>query len=299
MGSRCTRRTAGFASVMLVSFAMASAAAAFPLAFVVDPLQSRVSLAASTSLTFGFPPPLGLSTAAIKAQQQAGGVLGGTLPGGSTSDGLETALSGSIAAELVPGSTLAFDPLGTSVVPLPSGIWRPGLPAEPNLPASAQLAASFRAAVLGLVVSVAIRDAVLTLGPGGGALSPIGAGSFEIGGPFSVSLRSGLLDYTANAAGVGGRVALHAVAVSAPGNGQLDDLGGGAWRLTLPLSVAVLVPAAAFDGLLPVNSLSLSFEGQIVADAVVPEPASALLLGAGLATLARMRRGAVRGDPRW
>lgn len=299
MQSRCTRNAAGLAGLVLVSFGLASAAAAFPLTFVLNSAQSRISVAATSSLSFGFPPPLGLSTAAIKTQAQAGGVLGGVLPDGSTSDGLRTALSGSIAAELEPGSILGFDPLGTSVVPLPSGTWRPGLPGEPNVPASAQLAAEFRAAVFGLVVSVAIRDAALTLGPGAGALSALGAGSFEVAGPFSIGLRSALLDYKANAAGVGGRVAMHDVAESTPGDGRLDDLGGGAWRLTLPVSLTVLVPAAAFDDLLPVESLSLSLDGQIVADAVVPEPAPALLLGAGLAALARLRRDAVRGGRPW
>jgi len=267
-----------------VGVGLLSALPAAGLTFSVDPTRSTLSVSGEATFDLGLGPPEvnAITSQLASAGAVAAGAVGAVLPDGSTSDGLTTALSGSLEAS-VQGDQVAL--AGASFSLATSGSWLPqdafgGVGGV----APGQLAGRFSETfgAIGVFRGLELELAAVVLETsvlGGGALD-FGAGSV---GSYRAS--AGQLDFLTSGGGSSAIVPQVFVAASLVG-GSLTPVGGGVLELRLPVSLAL--PLSQSDlGLAFPASLDLTLTGEIVAlSTVIPEPGTGLLVALGLAGLA-------------
>lgn len=304
------RKWARYASIGLVAgLALQGApdeARATAVRFYVSPFESRVTLGGGLLVDFG---GAGSPVFVPFAAQVSGGGAGGTpLSGGPASDGLTTSVSGQLNPELNLAASPSSIQLRTrfELTPGTSGSWLPGSPADPAAPAPAQIGLSFADAGLGLSGRAALRDAAFVLESGVLLMQQAPAGHYRFPVPLAPGLpvpsvtwrlAAGVFDYETNLPGLSGRAFLPELSVQASlDDATLDVLAGGLQRLVIPVDLTIAIAPDLLGIAVPVTLL-LDLSGEVVAydQAVVPEPASAGLLAAGLVALAARARSGRRG----
>lgn len=287
----------------LATFALlvpGAATAAF-LDLYVDPEQSRIELV-SGSFDVLLAPGLNVVLAA-EAQTGVAGTVPGTLPGGGTSDGLETSLSGTILAEIDSFSTqLEVHTTSTTVDADHSGVWAPG-PAGAAGVAAADLAFQVQDVVLGLDVVTALRDVQIALGSTF-SLTPDGPDAWIASGWLEIYLASGTVDYDSAMPGLTGTGVLQPGRAVGYGtyvaDGRYEIVEPGLTRLTLPFSTGPIVFLADEGGTAIPATVTGSIQGTVVAQSQpLPEPTVGAglfsgVLGIGWMARRRRRREALR-----
>jgi hypothetical protein len=207
---------------------------AAPLTFVVDSSNSSLNLSGDVG--------------GSSIQQQGSGSL-------------TTHYSGTIAAVWDhAASTISFVPAGSDAVAANSGNWQPSAGGG-----SGSAAANYggQATVVIVTAQAAIRELHASLATGT-PLSLGGSGPYTFASTQTFSVTHGFIDYNAGIFGTGradisGNSAINASSTS----GTLEDLGGGAYRLTMPIDVTL---TATFSG----QTMHLHIQGTIVANATSP-----------------------------
>jgi len=263
----------------------------------IDPFRSQVTLASGSQSVLPLPQNFsgfGFGDQVLTHVAQPG-LPAGQLPNGSASDGRTAALGGLLRVDVgdpdAP-SQIRFVRESSSILLLPSGSWRPGVP--PGLATSvapAALALRLENVVLGLATETALRDAALSVAStSGAALAATGpdAWNFPAGctGPTpscpELRFEEAIFDAAVNGGVVLRRGFRSPAAFRNPAGvqGTLTREASGELELTMPIDVTV--PIAASDVNDPFGTLhTLVLSGQLVA---VPEPSAAALgLGALLA----------------
>jgi hypothetical protein len=277
--------------------------------YTIDPVQSIVTVESSTQLRidlFGLVPTIDLP---ILSQEGAGGT-GGTLPDGSSSDGLRAALTGQllvdVQGDLSNPTSLQILSRRTSIRLEDSGTWLPGLPGAPSQAAPGGLALRFEEPSFGLTGMAALRGFELTASHSSvQSLGPLGDGLFS----FSLGLFSlnpvpvdGVLDFQTSLPGSSqaGRAALFPTSSASVSfdatEGQLLQQPAGGREITVPLTGSVFLAAQDFIAGIPWG-LTLDLSGQLVATnaAFVPEPSPDWAFAAALLPLVWLeRRGRLR-----
>lgn len=276
----CTRAPLLLIAVLLV----AAPAAATPVSFSIDPVQSNVSLSGAVSIDFGLSG--GPIVMPLGSQVGLPGVAGDVLPSGVTSDGLVTFLTGQLETDLDLGAgTLDLLP-GSTATPGNSGSWLQGYPTL-STPSPAQMAAAFADPGLGVSGSAALREVELVLSASVLSLDPLGGGAFALAAGSSGvwTLSAGFLDQYINL-GTPGRIALEPqFSVADLAGATLTPVGGNAYQLTMPVNLSFTLNADDFGIAFPLF-LDVQVGGTVVATGtIVPEPSTAALLGLGLAGL--------------
>jgi len=276
---------------VILGLAAARPAAAFFGKFAIDPVQSTIQIVPGSGSRL----TLQVGTATNLAVPLAAPTTGtpGTLPDGSTSDGLRTSLGGNLFID-VSDTLSTLELIGRrAVVQLQtSGSWLPGPPTATATPTAGQLAIALSDAMTGLIGNVVIRQGVMSAGSGGVALpltAGAAAGTFHfpagcaVGACAKLRVEDAIADASSNQ-GFGSRLGVprRAPVGNASGTvGTLQSLGGGQFKVTLPINVAVTLTNGDIGGGLPL-SLDLALTGQIVA---VPEPSAVALGAMALGTL--------------
>ncbi len=277
------------AGAIAVSLAAAAPARALVENYFVAPGESHVELGAGSGFTIDLG---GGNTSFAPFTSQLGIVLGATgqvLPGIGASDGLQTSLGGQLRAD-VTATTIAIQRGGTAIVPAASGTWAPGIPATPDVLAAAPFGVAF-ASQLGFTGTAAVRGTAFTLNALPVTLTPQTATSWRFDVYPLFSLLGGVVDFDTDLAGVSGRGFLDPSQQIFPGvqSGFLEELGGGARRLTLPFDISFTVGSDDL-GNFPLEA-TLVLSGRIVAyNRAVPEPSTAVLVALGGITLGLARR---------
>lgn len=271
----------------------------------IDPFRSQIALAPGSQSVLPLPQlgSLGFGDQVLAHVAQPG-LPAGQLPNGSASDGRSAALGGLLRVDVgdpdAP-SQIRFVRESSSILLLPSGSWRPGVPpALATNVAPASLALRIENAVLGVATETALRDAALSVASASGAaLAATGpnAWNFAAGcaspAPSCPELRfeEAIFDAAVNGGMVLPRGFRSPASFRSPGGtqGTLTRDASGELELTLPIDVTVPIAAADLND--PFGTMhTLVLSGQLVA---VPEPsATALGIGAllALAALGACRR---------
>ncbi len=268
--------------------------------FSVDPAQSFIEIDATSVATLEFMGVVMAVDMPLESQVGAGGIA-------TTSNGLRASLTGHILVDIPIGggaATLEIVDRRSSVRLVDSGIWLPGLPGSPAIPAPGGLAANVESVAYMLSISAAIRNAEFSLGHGGlpEFLTDLGAGlfSFPIGYDMTLPVEpvDGVLDIEGMPAILGmmtsGWTSLNLALSDAPTlasmQGTLLEQPGGGRQITIPLGASLVLTDDTFAMGLPL-SISLDLTGQIVATnaTFVPEPSAVLGCLAALGTLAALR----------
>ncbi len=269
---------------LLVTVPGVASAQSTTRAFVLDPARSRLTIdAVGTLLDLEWSSLFG-----VLPMPLASPGVGDPLPGGGTSDGLTTSVSGSLMA-VIGSSDLSIIARRTTLSLDTSGTFLPGLPNSPETAAPADLALIGTDSILGIMLNGAIRDAVATFGLATTALAGDFPKTFDAATTSSAILLSGSYDSDANLVALAGRSALPAL--SAPNTataGVLRDLGDDMLEIEIPLDITLALALDEIGGGLPFSA-SLHLTGQLVAISV-PEPSAALLACAAFASLALLKR---------
>lgn len=174
---------------------------------------------------------------------------------------LTSSLSGVIVADWdLDGLTIAFDQPGTSLSPRVTGNWQPN---PDGTPGSAPAEYGGKVTILLFTAEVALRNlmaAVSTANP----LPLSGTGPYSFPSAEVLTILGGSADYNAGLIGSGTKDLSGLSAPNAtPNPGTFEDLGTGAYRLTIPISLTLQEP---IENLVA----TLHIDGQIVATAVLP-----------------------------
>jgi len=274
----------------------------------VDPLRSTIALVAGSQSSLPLPQDFsgfGFGTVVMPHQPSSTGT-GGTLPDGSSSNGLRTSLSGFVVIDLdSPPSLLQIKRQSSSIDFDNSGTWLPGLPGTPTAAAPGEIAVEFGDTALASTWNGVLRDVSLSVSTEGvaSALTPTAANTWSF--PAGCNLPLGTcpvfrieesnLDASNSPGGGMGRLGFRSPGPAAnPAGNQatLVQRPDGKFELTIPIAfTSTIDPFALNDPLGTTHTLVWS--GQIVA---VPEPRSdalacvALAVLAGLAGLRRVGR---------
>ena len=220
------------------------APAAQAIGFTIDPASSTLSLS-------------GTLVTPLVSQSVA--------PQGAGS--LTTSFSGSINTLVdFAASSILFREAGTSVDAAVSGDWSP-LQGGGAGAASADYGGQFNALVD--TVFVAIRNMIGTLSTAA-PLSLTGTGATtNFDSTQQLRFTSGTADFLApgllaSTIGSGSVSLVNLTAANTAGDGSLEDLGSGSYRLTVPILVSVATDVA------PGDTVTLTMQGTIVANATVP-----------------------------
>jgi hypothetical protein len=208
-------------------------------------------------------------------------------------------VSGTLATDYIEGGSLDFVS-GSSIVALNSGNYRPNPAAfnpsatDTNNPDGIYTNAATAAGVFGgklvaldlssaAFAYLAFRNVNLAIDS---SVMPFVGNTFNTAAGLSFGIASAGLDID----GVGvilpeniipdaRNTPVSSIAANANPNGTLADLGGLNRRITIPINVPLLIN---FEG----STLNATLTGQIVANAVVPEPSTLMMAGIGLLSLA-------------
>ncbi len=272
-----------------VILAMPGVAVALPFELVVDPARSSIEILASSTATVD----LGTGSPQVVPVGPGAGA-GGPLPGGGTSSGLRTSLSGTVVADITP-TTIGFPRLLGELRIDDSGSWLPG---GGGTPEPGQLALSLDAG--SLQVTTAMRDAaaVYTAGPvpyanaGSGLFSFVPVGFFALDEAVLSTSMTGAPDFSSPFTGAG-------VLFGTANTGSIRLLPGGGIEVVVDLQTQLLLNAAQLGSPVPID-VTLDVSATIVASqAVAPEPSGVGLVAVALlATAARSRHAFRRGRPR-
>jgi len=232
------------------------------------------------------------------------GVRNLTGSGSSWTIGSTASVSGTLATDYIEGGSLDFVP-GSNIVALNTGNYRPNpavfspSAAGPGNPTGIYLGNSTAPGVFGAkLVAVDVFGATVAylafrnvnLGIDSGAMPFVG-NTFNT----AVGLNFGIASAGLDIDGIGLLIPeniipdalnnpIASIAANAHPNGTIADLGGLNRRITIPINVPLLLN---FEG----STLNATLTGQIVANAVVPEPTTLMMAGIGLLTLTfRARR---------
>jgi hypothetical protein len=258
--------------------------------FTIDPIQSFLEVNTTVSgMRFSVPGPFEDLFVAT-APQSGPGITGGTLPGGTPTNGTRGPLSGQVTVELRP--TQATFVTSASLVQIGSvGTFAPGRAASRLTPAPANLAVSFDDALFGIDGDLALRNGKFSLFGQNIPLTPSTPGSVTFSPSFALTpfWMDGVYDSEIN--GVTGSIAATNVQpfASNTGQGRFEQLAGGRMRLTLPFVLQNQPFGFPIVGVPLPADLEVRVTGQLVATA--PEAGSALPAIAVLLVLALRRRG--------
>ncbi len=211
----------------------------------------------------------------------------------SDAGGRRAFLDGTIASNLIDGSSISFTGGSSNLFALESGSFRPDPAAfDPDAAngdnpdgqfintngAAAAFAATVRASVSILTLDlakIAFRDVVFDINSGSLALD--GGGNFAGGSDFGIA--TSVLDVDGLSAALVGQLIPDILSTPVNGlmgvnttGGVVTNLGGLDRMLTITITVPITID---FEGV----PLTASATGQIVAFATVPEPSSVLLAG--------------------
>jgi len=294
---------------IVAALQIATAALANPEFYTIDPQQSFLQIDPSATVSLPiFPlfPPVDMP---LVTQVGRGG-FGGTLPDGSSSDGLRTSLSGHLLVDVNNNATqISIVNRRTSARLGNSGQWLPGALGSETVAANGALAARFEAPSLAFSGQVAIRGTpLLTFGHLGAmrSLTAQGGGvstfSYTASDASTLAPRigDGLFDYQTSLASLeaaAGRSSPFIVAAEPPfattTTGELFQQPGGGRQVTLPIAFTLFLTDDSFLSGVPLSA-TLPLSGQIVATnrSFVPEPGAALEALVALVTLTAL--GALR-----
>jgi hypothetical protein len=280
--------------------------------YTIDSEASFVELDATSRVEFQFFGVISGVSVPLLTQVGSGGTAG-TLPDGSTSDGLRTALQGRLLIDVTPSGNRELEIINrrSSIELLDSGSWLPGLPGTEATAAPAALAARFPDPTLMFDGQAAIRGGEFSIGHSGfgQSLTDQGGGTFTF--PFGFGLSGsaplapfpvdGTWDYETSLVGAvvsGGRGRLVSRATDMPfileSTGTLVEEAGGGRQVTIPINGAVFIGEDSFEVGVPAL-LRLELRGQVVAQTplFVPEPGAGMsgLTMAGVLALLKRRSG--------
>jgi hypothetical protein len=288
----------------LVCVASSSQAIAAYELFYVNPDESRIRI---DSALFEVRVPWNQIHQFV-ALEQGGlpGTTNGTLPGGGTSNGFETFLTGEllIKNDLLTLNQLTVDPSASNLIAGAMGSWLPGASGGPSEPANAGFHFTMTSACAGPVcdavsvdLDVAIRG--FQVAPDGPlTLLSIGTDLWSASGILALMPTAGRVQYDSTVPGFNGNTPIahlgSSTTISAV-DARYEILSPDLAKLTLPFTtdlIHVLPEDMALDLDATLNSAYVS--GEIVAySQPVPEPSTLLLLGPGLLLLFALERASV------
>jgi hypothetical protein len=174
---------------------------------------------------------------------------------------LVTKYMGSLVAQWdLDGHTINFVAAGTAATALNSGNWQP-LPGGASGSAPANYGA--RATVIIVTANAAVRDLVATLSTSS-PLALTGSGpSYSYPSTQTMTITNGFADYNAGSFGTGRSNLANNSATNTAAAGTFQDLGNGAYRLTVPINTTINSTVAGMQA-------TLHIIGTIVANATIP-----------------------------
>jgi len=273
--------------------------------FYVNPEESRVRI---DSTLFEVRVPWNQIHQFVALEQ--GGLPGttvGSLPGGGTSNGFETFLTGELLVknDLLTLNQLTVDQSASSLIAGAMGSWLPGVTGGPSEPANAgfhftMTSACAPAACEPVSVDLAVAIRGFQVAPDGSlTLLSIGTDLWSAEGFLTFTPTAGRVQYDSTVPGFNGNTEIPEIGsfttISAV-DARYEILAPDLAKLTLPFTtdlISVLPEDMALELDASLNSAFVS--GEIVAySQPVPEPAAHLLLAPGLLLLIALHRARVR-----
>jgi hypothetical protein len=229
--------------------------------------------------------------------------LSGTINGSNISQqgagSLTTTYSGTVAADWdLDARTIRFNSAGTAATAANSGSWQPNVGGGGgSAPANYGAQGSFSISICSISARVAVRGLVASLSTAGTLpLTASGSDPYTFASTQTLAINAGGADYSysTNFCGSGSghtNIAGQSTANTASARGVFQDLGNGAYGMTIPVSVTINQNISTPLGNVPVV---LHINGSMRANATLPVVSLGAAVGSNYATSAVATQGPVR-----